>query len=159
MNAERTANICTALACATLAMMWALALSAPAHADTIKPTCWEDKAPDGTTQRHCEVNRPAAPAPHAAAPPPQAAPPPTYDYAPQQQPPQYGPPSAYYQHRGPYAPGHGYNSTLGPYGPYGYGPYGPGYGYYYDEPRPFYGPPPIVLGFGPFGFVIGGGRW
>jgi len=131
-------------------LLIALALTAtPAIADDhmIRPTCWEEKIGE-QINRHCEVNRPqtqaaprpsSPPSPHTAQLPPIEEGPPVAPLGP------YGP------HRGPFAPGFGYYSTLSPrYWP-GAPPLPPPS---YYMPPPYYGPPGIVIGIGPFSVVI-----
>jgi hypothetical protein len=154
------------------AVLLATSIAAAAHAEMIVPTCWEEHAPDGTIQRHCEVNRPPkpgapiqpraaiSPPPQAAMPPPpQVVPPPpqaAMPYPPQVVPPQFAscltcinperlpPPEIPPQ---PFLGPAIYTPSPGYYGPPP-GSYGP---YAYGRPGP------LVFRFGPFGFVLGGG--
>jgi hypothetical protein len=118
-----------------------LACMQAAHADTIKPTCWEENV-NGEVRRHCAVNRPNnKPALHNEAPAAVQAPPPV---APPPPPQAYGPP--------PRQPFNG--RWVGPQSmPRDFGPGGNGAPYY--APPPYYGPPPVAMfGFGPFTVVI-----
>lgn len=108
----------------------------PARADDhmIRPTCWEENKGDHV-ERHCSVNGkdPAvrAPQPAAQAPRPSSSPPPVVADA---LPP--GPPPIPVNPCAPYACGYGHPSPRGYF------------------PPPYYGPPAIVFGFGPFSVVI-----
>jgi hypothetical protein len=139
------------------ALLLTTSIVVPAHDEMITPTCWEEHAPDGTIQRHCEVNRPPKPGvapiqPRAAVPPPQAAMPPP----PQMVPPQVAScPTCINPERLP-APEIPPQPFLGP------AIYTPPPGYYglppgYYGPYAYGRPGPLVFRFGPFGFVLGGG--
>lgn len=95
------------LVLAIAAGAWWLMVTA-VRADTIKPTCWEEKQGDDVL-RHCEVNRPAAAKPPTRPPPVQASAPPLpppVNAEPQLLAPQfggrfYGPPRALFFRIGP----------------------------------------------------------
>jgi hypothetical protein len=114
------------------AALCVIALPALADDHMIRPSCWEENKGDHV-ERHCSVNGadPAvrSPAPRPSSPPPPIAARPPLAYAEAPPPPIPVNPCA------PYACGYGHPSPR-----------------FY--PPPYYGPPAIVFGFGPFTVVI-----